>query len=130
MAGAEDSAFSPSLALPVGSLAVPPTSADFGTCCSKAGWGCSRFFGASWCYTAGSGTFYGSSDSSRAPPSPACPKVPVCGPRADVEGVCDSRTTFSALVCPRTYRSVMAALGGGGVAPLDSSSGLCVDAEL
>jgi hypothetical protein len=57
MAGAEDSAFSPSLALPVGSLVVPTTFADFGTCCFGAGWGfsyfsdagrgCSGFFGAS-----------------------------------------------------------------------------------
>jgi hypothetical protein len=49
---------------------------------------------------------------------------------ADAEGVCDSKTIFSALVCPRTYRLVMAALGGGGVVPPDSSSGLCVDVEL
>jgi hypothetical protein len=65
-----------------------------------------------------------------APPSPACPKVLVCGPGVDAEGVCDLGTTFSTLVCPRTCRSVMAALGGGGVAPPDSSSSLCVDAEL
>jgi hypothetical protein len=44
VARAEDSALSPSLALPVGSLVVPPTSADFGTCSSKDGWGYSRLF--------------------------------------------------------------------------------------
>jgi hypothetical protein len=38
MAGAEDSAFSPGIALPVGSLVVSTTSADFGTCFSEAGW--------------------------------------------------------------------------------------------
>jgi hypothetical protein len=64
MAGAEDLAFSLGLALLVGSLAVPPTSANFGTCCSEAGWGCSRFSGAAWCYTVGSGTFCGCSGSS------------------------------------------------------------------
>jgi hypothetical protein len=76
MAGAEDSAFSPGLALPVGSLAVPPTSVDFGTCCSEADWGCSYFSeagwgssgfsGAGWCCTTGSGTFCGCSGSSGA----------------------------------------------------------------
>jgi hypothetical protein len=65
MAGAKDSAFSPGLALPVGSLVVPTTSVDFGTCCSRAGWGfscfsdtgwgCSRFSGAGWCYPSGCG---------------------------------------------------------------------------
>jgi hypothetical protein len=130
MAGAEDSASSPGLALLVGSLAVPPTSADFGTCCSEAGWGCSGFAGAGWCYTAGSGTFCGCSGSSGAPPSPACPIVSVCGSGADADGVFDSGTTFSALVCPSCCRSVMAALGGDDVALPDSSSGLCVDAEL
>jgi hypothetical protein len=140
MARAEDSVFSPGLALPVGSLAVPPTFAYFGTCCSEAGWGCScfseagwgcsGFSGAGWCCTAGSRTFCGCFDSSGAPASPAYPKISVCGPGADAEGVCDSGTTFSALVCPRTCCSVMAALGGGGVAPPDCSSGLCVDAEL
>jgi hypothetical protein len=48
MAGAEDSIFSPGLALPVGSLVVPTTSADFGTCFSEAGWGCSWFSRAGW----------------------------------------------------------------------------------
>jgi hypothetical protein len=130
MAGAKDLAFSPGLALLVGSLVVPPTSVDFGTCCSEAGWGCSRFSRAGWCCTASSRTFYGCSGSSRAPPSPTYPKVLVYGLGADAEGVYDSGTTFSALVYPRTCRSVMAALGGGGVALPDSSFGLCVDAEL
>jgi hypothetical protein len=43
MAGTEDSDFCPGLALPVASLAAPPTFADFGTCCSEAGRGCSCF---------------------------------------------------------------------------------------
>jgi hypothetical protein len=130
MAGAEDLAFSPSLALPVGSLVVPTTSADFGTCCSEVGWGCSGFSRADWCCPSGCGASYGCSISSRAPPSPACPKILVCGPGADVEGACDSGTTLSTLVCPRTCRSAMAVLGGGSVALPDSSYGLWVDAEL
>jgi hypothetical protein len=140
MARAEDSAFSPGLALPVGSLVVPTTSADFGSCCSGAGWGfsyfsnanwgCSRFSGAGWCCPSGCGASCGSFVSSGAPPSPACPKVSVCGPGVDAEGACNSRTTLSTLVCPRTCCSVMAVLGGDGVAPPDSSSGLWVDAEL
>jgi hypothetical protein len=130
MARAEDSSFSPGLALPVGSLVVPTTSADFGTCGSEAGWGCSRISRAGWCYPSGCGASCGCFISSGAPPSSACPKILVCGPRADVEGACDSGTTLSALVCPRTCCSVMAVLGGGGVAPPDSSSGLWVDVEL
>jgi hypothetical protein len=43
MARAEGSASSFGLALPVGSLVVPPTSADSGTCSFAAGWGCSCF---------------------------------------------------------------------------------------
>jgi hypothetical protein len=133
MAGAEDSAFSPGLALPVGSLVVPTTSADFGTYCSKAdwgrscffeaGWGCSCFSEAGWCCPSGSGASYGCSDSSGAPPSSACPNTSVCGPGADAEGTCDSGTTLSALVCPRTYCSAMAVFGGGSVAPPDRAFG-------
>jgi hypothetical protein len=47
MARAEDSTSSPSLALPVGSLAVPPTSADFGTCCSESAEAALGFLGLS-----------------------------------------------------------------------------------
>jgi hypothetical protein len=140
MAGAEDSPFSHGLALPVGSLVVPTTSADFGTCCSEAGWGCSCFseagwgsYGISrvgWCCSSSCGASCGCSVSSRAPPSPACPKILVCGPGADVEGAYDTGTTLSALVYPRTCRSAMTVLGGGSVALPDSSSGLWVDAEL
>jgi hypothetical protein len=140
MAGAEGSTSSPVLALPVGSLVVPPTSADFGTCSSAAGWGCSCFSEAGWgcsrssrvgwCCTIGSGTSCGCSSSSQAQPSLACPKILVCGPRADVERACGMGTTLSALVYSRTCRSAMAVLVGGGVALPDSSSSLWVDAEL
>jgi hypothetical protein len=67
---------------------------------------------------------------SRAPPSPTYPTVSVYRPGADADGVFDSGTTFSALVYSSCCRSVMAALGHGGVAPPDSSFGLCIDAEL
>jgi hypothetical protein len=130
VAGAEDSALSPGLALPVGSLVVPPTSADFGTCSSEAGWGYSGFSRAGWCCTDGSRAFCGRSGRSRAPPSPVCPKISVCGLGADAEGACGSGTALSALLCSRTCRSAMAVLGGGSVAPPDSSSSLWVDAEL
>jgi hypothetical protein len=140
MARAEDLAFSPGLALLVGSLVVPTNSADFGTCCSGAGWGFSCFSDAGrgysgfsragWCCPSGCRASCDCSVSSGAPPSPAFPKVLVYGLGADAKGACDSGTTLSTLVCPRTCRSVMAVLGGGSVAPLDSSSGLWVDAEL
>jgi hypothetical protein len=90
MARAEDSAFSPGLALPVGSLVVPTTSADFGTCCSKAGWGCyyfseanwgySGFSGASWCCPSGYGASCGCSVSSGPLHLLPAPKISVCRP--------------------------------------------------
>jgi hypothetical protein len=140
MAGAKDSSFSPALALPVGSLVVPTTSAGFGNCCSeagwgyswfsKAGWGCSWFSRSSWCCPSGFGASRGCSGSSGAPSSPACPKTLVCRPGADVVGACNSGTTLSAMVCSRTYCSTMAVFGGGSVAPPNSSSSLWVDVEL
>jgi hypothetical protein len=66
MARAEGSTSSPGLALLVGSLVVPPTSAVFGTCSSAAGWGCSGSSGAGWCCIVGSGASCGCSGSSRA----------------------------------------------------------------
>jgi hypothetical protein len=130
MAGAEDSSFYPGLALPVGSLMVPTTSVGFENCYSEAGWGCSWFSGDGWCCPSSSRASCGCSGSSRAPPSPACPRTSFCGLGADAEGACNSGTTLSAMVYSRTCCSVMAVFVGGSVTPLDSSSGLWVDAEL
>jgi hypothetical protein len=129
MAGAEDSSFSPGLALPVGSLMVPTTSTGFENYWSEAGWGWSWFSRAGWCCPSGFGASRGCSGSSRTLGSPTCPKTSVCGPGADVVGASNSRTTLSAMVCSRTCCSAMAVFGGGSVAPLDSSSSLWVDAD-